>query len=613
MSVVELRKVGNRIHGKFAWDLNMVAKAKMVPGARWSPSTKTWTFPLDMEVCRNLRETFGSNLRIGNGLAAWARTAIKAEQEQTALASAMDAELQRVPKIAPVLAEAMSNRTYQRVAAQFIAKGRTVLIADEPGLGKTLETLAGLVELGARRVIVFAKKKAAETVWGTEVPRWLGEAAQVYVANGTTLNRQKIIAEFLRADAWTGDESETGVYKMRVLVCNIEMIRLRKGEMPKFPDLFRIFWDAVVVDESHNALIGKHTMSKNITQTRYGMMKLQQSEMDIRIALSGTPYRGKTQNLWGTLNWLRPDLFTSYWKYIDRYFETTKGYADSIVIGDLDPNMHEAHNRAVAPFLLRRTKGEVAKDMPPRQYGGWPLDPSDPQTTIGVWLPMDRAQAKGYAEVMAGAIKSDQGDITVNGLLAEMTRCKQFAVCNWKPDGGGMLQPVKPSNKYDWLLEFVQERAEAGLKVVVASQFTKVLNAFSCWLKADGVESYVLSGETTDKAATAIVGRFNDPSDPVAVCLINTKSGGESINLDACADDVVFLDETYIPDEQEQVENRVHRMSRIHQVNVWYVRSSGTIEEDICKITGIRNGAVKERLDGRRGVEYFRKIMEEHK
>lgn len=606
MDTVDLVLVGNRIHAKIPYAGGKGPKqAKRVLGARWSPQNKCWTYPLDIEVCRMLREVFGKQLRVGNTLGEWAKKAIETEKSQGVLATAQSAELPMVEKIAPALFEAMANRPYQQAGARFLADGGQVLIADEPGLGKTLETLAGLVERGARTVLVFAKKKAAETVWANEIPRWLGESGQAYVANGTTTNRQKVMAEFL-SDAFTATDG-----KMRVLICNIEMCRMRKGypNPPKFPILFETLWDAIVVDESHNALIGKHTMSNSITQTRYGMMHLQQSEMGIRVALSGTPYRGKRQNLWGTLNWLRPDVFTSYWKYIERYFEMTENKYGGREIGDMLPAMFESHDRHLSPYFLRRTKAEVATDMPPRQYGGWPLDPEDPQATIGVWLPMEKAQASGYSQISSGTIKSAQGDITVNGLLAEMTRCKQFAVCDWKPDGGGTLIPQKSSNKYDWLLEFTQDRTESGLKVVVASQFTKVLNAFSEWLRADGVESYVLSGETTDKAATAIVGAFNDPSDPVMVCLLNTRSGGESINLDACADDIVFLDETYIPDEQEQVENRVHRMSRIHQVNVWYLRSAGTIEEEICRVTGVRNGAIKERLDGRRGVDYLRKII----
>lgn len=645
---ITIEKVADKIHADIPWMGGAGPKrAKKVPGARAKYAKDVhgkkvfvaWAYPLSISVCRQLRGEFGKDLKIGKDLADWARKAIEVEKAQLELRSASDAILYRVPDVAPKLAEAMANRTYQRVGASFIRSGRTVLIADEPGLGKTLEALGGLIEVGAKNILVFAKLKAIETVWGREVPRWLGNAAKVYPVKGTKAQRDKVLDRY-RNDIIQDVNFDT-TDKMRILVCNIEMVRTKKHlECPidcdddyqcpskvkhkrhyetKFPQLFGITWDGIVVDESHKALIGKHTMSKTITQVRMGMMQLDLSGHGVKIAMSGTPYRGKLQNIWGTLNFLRPDVFSSYWRFVESYFKVdSNGYGRTI--GGLDPAKADAYDQALAPYVLRRTKAEVAPDMPPRQYGGTPLDPEDPHSTIGVWLEMEPAQAKRYAEIKDDAdIDFDAGTLLVNGVLPELTRRKQFAICDWdlsyrrnnKGEEIEDLRPIQPSNKFNWLLEFLEERMEAGLKVVVASQFTKVVNAFSVWLRAEGIESYTLTGETSDKAATANVAAFNDPKDPVPVFLLNTMAGGESINLDACADDVVFLDETFIPDDQEQVENRIHRMSRIHQVNVWYLRSLGTIEEQICRTTGAREMITKGRLDGTRGVEALRKLLRE--
>lgn len=621
MRDVKLFKEGDRIHAYVPYNGGVGRdEAKRVPGARPKFNGKRfvcWTYPLSISTCRSFRSVFGERLLIHETLAAWARDAIAAEQAQIELRSAADAELKRVADIAPKLAAAMESRTYQRVGARFAADGRTVLIADEPGLGKTLETLAALIEAGARRVLVFAKKKAAEVVWAHETQRWLGSAAQVFLATGDLNKKQRdsVLNHFVAAAGWQHLEEETDAYQVRILVCNIEMCRMKKGEAPKFPQLFGDDWDAIVVDESHNALIGKNVMSNSISQTRYGFMHLPLRKGGLKVALSGTPFRGKPIHAWGTLNWLRPDLFTSFWRWAEEYFDVTAGYKGAKVIGEMREDKAVDFDRMMAPYLLRRTKAEVASDMPPRQYGGSPLDTDDPGSTIGVWLPMEPAQQKSYAQMKAnGEASLESGLLLANGHLAEMTRLKQFAICDWDivtaADGEEMLAPRKPSNKYLWLKEFIDERAAAGQKVVVASQFTRVLNAFSLWLDGDEINSYLLTGETSAKAVARNVAAFNDPSDRVPVMLLNTKAGGESITLDACADDIVFLDETFIPDDQEQVENRIHRMSRIHQVNVWYLRSLGSIDEEICRITGAREGAVKARLDGSRGVEVFRKLME---
>lgn len=622
---VRLFKSNDRIHAYIPYNNGEgKTEAKAVTGARWSKGNGCWTYPLSLQTCRALRTQFGDRLRIHRGLAEWAWKAVESEEEQLALRSARDSELHNVPSVAPALAKALADRTYQRVAARFIANGRTVLIADEPGLGKTLETLAGIIEAGAKNVLVFAKKKAAETVWGAEIPRWLGERAEVYIATGdlTAPKRHAVLDEFRTAIA-----TDEGPRKIRFVVCNIEMARLEKRGDPKFPQLFSSAWDAIVVDESHKALIGKHTNSKNITLTRYGMMKLPLRKGGLRIALSGTPSRGKAENIWGTMNWLRPDLFGSYWRFVESYFQLTAGYKNTQVIGRVIDE--DGYDKVLAPFLLRRTKAEVVPEMPPRQYCGTPLSYA-PEATIGVWLEMSPQQSRHYHEIKDLAeTMLNSGLLMANGVLAELTRMKQFAVASWEISGYKtvtkidketgqrtrvrvpIMKPGLPSNKYDWLLEFVEERKAAGLKVVVASQFTQVLNAFSAQLRADGTESYLLTGETRQRDVAAIVAAFNDPSDDVPVLFINTMAGGESITLDACADDLVFLDETFIPDDQEQVENRIHRVSRIHQVNIWYLRSLGTVDEDICVITGAREGAVKARLDGSRGVKIGRKIISE--
>lgn len=604
--------------------------AKSIPGCRpkfENNRFKAWVYPLDLSVCYRMREVFGDKLRVGTELAAWARKEIAAAASQLDLRSATDAELERVPVIAPALAKAMESRKYQRVGARFAVDGGQVLIADEPGTGKTLETLAALVETDAKKVLVFCKKKAIETVWAPEAVRWLGDdVVKVYPIVGSAVARQLKFRSFIEAR----DD------RMQIVVGNIEMVRRVKTEHPcqycpegkkqncenrkkhkrteeaKYPELFETEWDAIVVDESHKALIGRHTMSNSVTQTRLGMMRLKLAKGGMKLALSGTPGRGKPENIWGTLNWLRPDVFTSLWRFVADYFDVEKNEYGGHVIKGIDPARAAAYDATLARYMIRRTKEEVAPDMPSRQYGGTPLDPTDPESTIGVWLDLEPAAAKTYAKIREdGIVKLDGRELFVNGLLAELTRRKQFAVCDWKLDDNGALVPANPANssKYQWLKEFVEERAEAGKKIVVASQFSKVVEAFSAWLKADGIASYTLTGATSERAATANVAAFNDPSDPVPVFLINTMAGGESINLDRCADDVVFLDETFIPEDQEQVENRIHRMSRIHQVTVWYLRSRGTVEEAICRTTGARDAIMRGRLDGSRGVDFKRRLL----
>ena len=98
--------------------------------------------------------------------------------------------------------------------------------------------------------------------------------------------------------------------------------------------------------------------------------------------------------------------------------------------------------------------------------------------------------------------------------------------------------------------------------------------------------------------------------DAYPILMLNTKAGGVALTLDR-ADDIVILDETFIPDDQTQVEDRIHRVSRMHNVTVHYVRSIGTVEEKIAKKTIDRDNLQKQLLDGARGVSYARKLLGE--
>lgn len=607
--------------------------AKKVPGVRPKYEKRpagqkdkflAWTYPLDMNSCRSLRQVFGKSLQISKELADWAREAIARENAMIELGIASDAPDFSISDVAPSLDEAIGNRKFQRVGAKFIVEGKNVLIADQPGLGKTLMTLAGLLRSGAKRIIVFAPRTALETVWAREVRRWTN--ADAYVAVGTPTARRRAIEAVTSTPEFTPDD------RPQILICNPEMVRVKRTTQclvncggddecelsrthvnvydEKYPELFMRRWDAIVVDECHKGLIGKNVMSKKISQTRLGMMYLPLAKDGVKVALSGTPYRGKPELLWGVMNWLRPDLFTSFWRWAETFFEVIIDEWGGRTIGDMKPEMAEAYDRALAPYLLRRTKAEVAKDLPPKMYGGTPLDPDEPDSAIGVWLEMEPAQAKAYIQMASEAFAElDGGGIDAIGHLPVMTRLRQFAICSWGIENFDQMVPNPlPSNKYNWIVQKMEEWKENGTKVVIASQYTKVINAFAAQLREDGYPNFVLTGETKQAERARIVEEFQTNPDSPKVFLINTNAGGVAITLDA-ADDLVFLDETWIPDDQEQVEDRVHRISRIHNVTIWKLLSLGTIEEEVARTTEYREGRVKERLDGSRGVEFAKLLL----
>lgn len=617
--------------------------ARKIPGAapryaRGSSRDKFlgWSYPLTMDTVRALRKVFGTeNVSFGPELVLWGKCEQELEQALKAITKASPSaclgELARTWEYAPGLWEAMRNRPVQATAALYASVSRQVLIADQPGAGKTLETLSALVEGQARTILVFARLTALTTVWEREILRWLGEdLAAVFVAAGTRADRAAAIEAFRISTTAEGIYRHLGpLPPMSFLVCNSEMARMIKTcedgrskrqcqkschhEKPPvhrpravWPQLFGLPpFDAVVLDESHRILSGLGERSDGVTQARLGMMKLPLAPGAMKIALSGTPWRGSEVNAWGTWNWLRPDFFSSRWRWLETYFETADGSWGERVIGDLRPAKARAFDREVSRWSIRRTKAEVAPDMPAKEYAGSLLDPLDPASPFGVWLEMTPEQRDAYDQMEAnGDAEVEGGRLTTASVLAEITRLRQFASAFGEMLRGEFLAHL-PSNKLNWILDFLDE-LDGNAKVIVASQFTKLISLFYRELSHRGYEPLMITGQVSARSRNLAQDLFQ--SADRNLILVNTLAGGESINLSA-ASYLVMVDETNIPDEQEQMEDRGHRVGNLTGLTVYYLRSLGTIEEEIARRTGAREGRVKERLDGRRGLDIRRRMV----
>lgn len=630
MSRVELTREGNRILVRFPYSPSDVSAVKSIGGGRWNDSKKVWTFGLDLAVCRSLREAFGDRLVIHDPLAEWAweekrrlETLEKIRDGDTSLTPTFT----RLPKIAPVLFERLLGRPYQLAGVAFATAGGNVLIGDQPGLGKTYEALGAIVESGARRVLIVCPRTAIRTVWESHIEELL-PLATVHVAQGIRADREDVISDY---EETVSRLSRINDHHPSILLVNQEMIRVRRmyrcmvnvetghkdvqtkfilqGQpefkeapgtkrgcnssghehrtmyYPEYPELFSEPWDFIVMDESHKLLAStSNKQSKNITQGRLGAVRLPlANSVGRKLAVSATPNRSKANKAWGTLNWLRPDIFTSYWNWAGKYFQVTdSGWGGSKVVSD-KPSDVEQFRDSMRPYMIARVKSEVAPELPPIEYAGTP-HPRNPEIR-GVWLEMGEEQARAYKQMVVDG-SADLGGVKLNavGLLAEITRRKQFASSLLYQSDGGRWLPCLPSNKVDWILQFLEEREGFDGKAVIASQFTQLLYMLKEILDGAKYVSMMLTGDTSDKERVRFVQRFQDPEDSVRIGLINSKAGGESIALDQ-ADDMILIDEPWTDDEIRQLEDRAHRISRIHNVTVYRLRSLGTIEEKIALLT----------------------------
>jgi SNF2 family DNA or RNA helicase len=560
-----------------------------------------------MDTCRAFRKEFGQELEILPRLAEWARAAIAKENalEEIREERIHNINFQRVGQEAPALLAAMRFRPYQLTGAAFILTGKNVILGDDPGLGKTLQALAAIIENDANDILVACRRTAVRTVWERETARW-APTIETFVAQGNRAEREYAMEAFRQ-------------YKngRKMLIINIEMVRAKRTEIcpsapdgkcafgdsrpphghakhiykatPEWPFLTEQAWDAIVFDESHNLLASTaNVQSKRITHSRFGAVQIRKKlrPNGLAIALSGTPFRSKLEKGWGTLNWLRSDVFRSYWQWAGTHFGVEEGrYGKVVGNGNkvLEPRDPEAWDRMLRPYYLKREKKDAAPDLPPIAYAGTPIDPDDPNSPCYVQLEMTPDQNKKYwqMEKLAEAY-TDGGKITATGVLAEITRLRQFATASHTLADKQHLIPQMPSNKIEWLTDFIQEREDTGAKVVVASSFSSIVHLAAQQIRHEtGLEVLTLTGGTSDRDRSDLVARFQDPGDSLRVVVINRDAGGESITLDA-ADEMVVLDMPWVSDRDEQLFSRIHRVSRMHQVTIYRLVSSGTIDEWIA-------------------------------
>jgi Zierdtviridae DNA helicase len=645
---VERSTVGkrNRIYLRSPYSPAIAARCKQIDGASWSAAGRHWSYPLSYGTCQQLRKAFGSALEIGPELWGWAAVERKRAAQLEAILQAEEWPIPIVDATEPKLSAALHARPFQTVAAAFCATARTALNGDHPGLGKTLETFGAIVEAGISSgpILVFCPVSAVESTWMREIWEWLPED-DVIPCVGNRKQRLEAFRELREVASQTG--------RRTWFICNIEMTRVvfaaqcpgpkrgQEGEPcdgeyigckyadrhkqraePSYPELFAEIWQAIVIDESHKALITTKSRRAKQSQKRVGFGMLNRADDALTLSLSGTPWRGKAENFWGTLNWLRPDIYPAYWRWAEKYFDILDdGFAKKI--DQLKPEAEDDWNADLRSIMVRRTKQEVAAWLPPKQYAGTFLIPGDETSPHGVWLPMTGEQDRAYRAMQRdAAVRLDGGTLMGNGVLAEMMRLRQFANSTGRLVPGKTaadleiqqlnFEPKLPSNKFDWLVDFCEERGIAKRswgtgKVVIASQFTALINLFRAELLKLGIASHCLTGGTPQRERARQIAEFQAAGGP-RLFLLNTQAGGVSVTLDA-ADELVLLDEPWIPDDAEQVEDRIHRISRLHNVIIYYVRSLGTIEEQIAYVAARRENIQKQLLDGARGVAFARRLI----
>ena len=477
---------------------------------------------------------------------------------------------------------------YQREAVQEIVKKKRVLLADQPGLGKTLEVLSGLEELDlfnpmdSHAILILTPLVNVRSAWLRTIEQFVlpryPRTVVVDLGTGSSTKKDTLLASAL---ASPGTEPI-------IVVANHDCISLVKGK-PRVPSLAEPAWSAVVIDESHQVL--PITTPNKLTNFWKGLLRLEMynAEDPIRIAVSGTPDRGKPEYRYGTWRFLNPALAPEkHWDWLEKHFNVYERQVNRNrkvkMIGSMkSPAQWVLQDQRA---VIRRTKEEVLPQLPPKTYHF-------------IELPMVKGQREIYNEAQHEAMVASAE--SNNALMTFAIQARQLAT--YTPEG---------SNKLEWVVQWLTERGyfeDLGLKgkVVISSQFVKTLT----WLREElaelGLATAMLTGDMSANARANAQARFQDPNDPLRVMLLSGNMG-VGIDLDV-ADDLIMLDLPYDPDKLEQIEDRIHRASNIHKVTIWHLLSKNSIDEAIAEKSTSRRLTVRSLLDGSRGVDFNRRVV----
>jgi SNF2 family DNA or RNA helicase len=605
--------VDERIRVSFSYSGERTDVISKVPGARFVARDKGgpyWSLPKELETARTLNRLFNGEFYMKEGMRDWAVEILEQEDRLMELALADHAELTRLPEVLPELMDAlyvgprykeMTKRqrtealkaptgSYQTADVAYLAaalrEGVNPLNGIHPGLGKSLETIAAIHEANQDEGshLVICPVSSIEVVWQRELEQW--QDHPVLVAPATNRDEREIA---LMAATELHEEGEPfwlivnpgmvqykGIYEededtRDPITGKVKKILVDTEE--QFPEMFGIQWTTVVTDEIHKA--GFRNLESLTAKAIFDM------PADTKIGVSGTPVGGRPENLWKILHYLNPDRFPSKWRWAEQWLEVEMrdyGGRQTKVTGNIRPELEEEFYKAHAQYFLRRTKKECAPWLPDKQR-------------MDHWAQMTPAQRKQYNEfALEAEVKIDEYELSATSILAEYTRLKQFAVAKQTVEqetkDGRVILHLKPT--YDsGKLEVLEEvLGELGIfdggpdQAIIFSQFTEVCKMVYNWLSIEKkVACDLFIGETKGKRRAEIEREFQ-AREGASILVMNTDVGGVSITLDQ-ADTVIFMDETWVPDNQEQAEDRVHRASRIHQVTCHYIRTKGTIEEYI--------------------------------
>lgn len=434
------------------------------------------------------------------------------------------------------------------------------ILADEMGLGKTIQTISLVTYLiehkkqkGPFLVIV---PLSTLTNWNLEFDKWAPTVNKI-VYKGPPPARKMQQAQLRNTP-------------FQVVLTTYEYI------IKDRPILSRIKWLHMIVDEGHRMKNAQSKLSSTLTQyytTRY------------RLILTGTPLQNNLPELWALLNFVLPNIFKSV-KSFDEWFNTpfaNTGGQDKMELSEEEQLLviRRLH-KVLRPFLLRRLKKDVEKDLP------------DKQEKV-IKCRFSALQAKVYKQLMTknriDVSDGKGGKAGIRGLSNMLMQLRK--VCNHPfvfEQVEDLINPSRLTNDLLWrtagkfeLLDRILPKIQAtGHKVLMFFQMTQIMNIMEDFFRLRGLTYLRLDGSTKSDERSELLAQFNAPDSNIFCFLLSTRAGGLGLNLQT-ADTVIIYDSDWNPHQDLQAQDRAHRIGQKNEVRILRLISSNSVEEKILE------------------------------
>lgn len=423
------------------------------------------------------------------------------------------------------------------------------ILADEMGLGKTIQVIYYIKQMlkdspTSKFLIVVPTSLAYN--WEHEFDSFASQIKKA-ICIGSKEKRKHILKD---------------LNKINVIITTYGLLR-EDEEIYK-----NLNFNTMIIDEA-----------QNIKNNHAGITKVVKSiKAETKFALTGTPLENSILELWSIFDFIMPGYLANLTKFQSKYKIKDFDEDSEILIKGL--------SKQINPFILRRKKSDVVKELPEKLINDIYIDLKDEQKKLYV------AELNRVKEEMDKIIKEEGMNKSRFLILQLLTKLRQICI-----DPSIVYDNYSDgSNKIEQLENIVSEYTKNNHKVLIFSSFKTALNIVKEKLNNAKIKTYMIDGSVPAKTRIEMVDNFNE-NDDIKVFLIMLKSGGTGLNL-ASADVVIHLDLWWNPQAENQATDRAHRIGQTHTVEVIHLITKGTIEEKILELQNKKRILSDKLIDG---------------